>query len=226
MSLDPSTIRNRSFSQGLRGLDADEVYGFLDDVADRLDTLTQERDTLQERVAELEANLDKVRGAVKTARKAQQQAEDARAKAEAEKRRLAARKNDLDAERTALNETKDELEALLTQLQSALEHARTLEGLDLGGVQSVDEAEEPSTEERLKSLFPNQLPGGDGASEPTDSPAGNSASEEASASARRTQFQAIKEDVQDISADDGDASDEDKPPTEEMNRIWDVFEEA
>ena len=35
MELSASNIRNRSFSKGLRGLDADEVYSFLDVVADR-----------------------------------------------------------------------------------------------------------------------------------------------------------------------------------------------
>ena len=59
MDLSPSSIRNHTFSRALRGLDAGEVSGYLDRVADRLDAVTAERQQMKSRIEKLEAKVER-----------------------------------------------------------------------------------------------------------------------------------------------------------------------
>lgn len=59
MDLSPSSIRNHMFSRALRGLDAEEVSGYLDRVADRLDAVTAEKQQMRSRIEKLEAKVER-----------------------------------------------------------------------------------------------------------------------------------------------------------------------
>jgi len=59
MDLSPSSIRNHMFSRALRGLDAEEVSGYLDRVADRLDAVTAEKQQMKSRIERLEAKVER-----------------------------------------------------------------------------------------------------------------------------------------------------------------------
>ena len=55
----PSDIRNQSFSRALRGLDAEEVKQYLDQVAKTLERVSDERDQMKSRIASLEEKVER-----------------------------------------------------------------------------------------------------------------------------------------------------------------------
>ena len=248
MSLSASDIRNRSFSQGLRGLDSDEVYAFLDQVADRWDEMTRRTQTLEERVQTLESKLDKIGDTADKAQTAKKRAEELQEKMRAKKQRLEENERELDEERDRLETKQAKLRAIVQRVQETLqEETDALSSLVSGdgaaagsgdtaeasGAEGSGTEDDKSSEEWVDSLFPNRLP----ESEPTaasenDDDATTEAGDENDLSASESQFEAIKQDVQGMkqetprpSAASGEEDEEGSPPTEEMNQIWDVFDE-
>lgn len=248
MELSPSDIRNRSFSQSLRGLEEKEVYAFLDEVADQWDEMTRRAQELEERVQMLEAKLDEIGDTAAKAQTAKERAEALQEEMHAKEQRLKDKENDLDVTRERLEAKQAELRTIAQRLQDTLqEEAHSLSSLAMENgtaangtadaasstTTETDDTEDAapevqSTEEWVDSLFPNRLPGSLPTEQPEqEEPTAEEAPDEMSAS--ESQFKAIKEDVQESRTspprhtspdEEGEA-----PPTEEINQIWDVFEE-
>lgn len=230
MELSAPDIRNRSFSKGLRGLDADEVYAFLGDVADRWAEMTN-------RIEALETKLTEIGDAADKAQTAKERAEALKAELRTREQRLDEKEQDLEERRAQLDQKAAKLRSIAERLQATLqEESRALSALTEGAAPSnePDEAsDDKSTEEWVDSLFPNRLP--DDESPAGEAPTGRSTDEpaEEDLSASESQFEAIKQDVQGMQEDDrADASaastddeENDPPPTKEMDQIWDVFDE-
>lgn len=62
MALTPLEIRNRTFKKGLRGINTDEVYEFLEEVAADVERLLHERSQLQQEVSSLKEKLAEYTG--------------------------------------------------------------------------------------------------------------------------------------------------------------------
>jgi DivIVA domain-containing protein len=231
MPLSASHIRNRSFSKGLRGLDADEVHSFLDTVADRWAELVSRIDTLEAKLDEIGDTADKV--------------QTAKERAEALQEEMRTREQRLDEREAALAERRDELDRKEAKLRSIAERLRTTLRDETRALSSLagessaadasaerDDSEEKSTDEWVDSLFPNRLPENDPAGTDSGAAPTDAASDE-DLSASESQFEAIKQDVQGMQEEPGrepsaassDDEEDEAPPTQEMDRIWDVFDE-
>jgi DivIVA domain-containing protein len=253
MELSASDIRNRSFSSGLRGLDEEEVYSFLNQVADQWDEL-------EERVNALQAKLDEIGDSAGKARRAKERAEELKEEVQARKQRLDEREQALERRERDLDEREDEVETKQSELQSVAKRLQdvvrqeqeTLSRIAPDGAtpepatttersngqsasdtssestESKEESQEKTTEEWVDSLFPNRLPGNEPTATSDTSDIGEEEEEEEEdVSASKSQFEAIKQDVQGMDAEEDDAAEEedDGPDTEEMDRIWDVFDD-
>lgn len=244
MELSASDIRNRSFSQGLRGLDSDEVYGFLDEVADRWEDVTRRTQTLEERVHTLESKLDEIGDAAQKARTAKERAEELQEKVEAKKERLDEREEELEAARGRLEAKQAKLRSVAQRVQEVLqEEVDALSSLAPGDEAAEASAPErtngeatgndKSSEEWVDSLFPNRLPESEPAADAGQEEEADTGSDEETGdlSAGESQFEAIKQDVQgpgrevDRSSTSDEEDEDGSPPTEEMNQIWDVFDD-
>ena len=232
MELSASNIRNRSFSQGLRGLDADEVYAFLEEVADQWAEMGSRIETLEAKLNEIGDTASKVKA---TKERAEALQEELRAKEE----RLDEKEQELDEVRGRLDRKQAKLRSIAERLQDTLqEETRALSALAGGDAASTTEeesegagSEDKSTEEWVDSLFPNRLPENESEAAAAQDDASSEATDEEELSARESQFEAIKEDVQGLQSEEEetvaapDTEEEESPPTEEMNQIWDVFDE-
>lgn len=230
MELSAPDIRNRSFSKGLRGLDADEVYAFLGDVADRWAEMTNRIETLETKLNEIGDTADK-------ARTAKERAEALKAELRTREQRLDEKEQDLEERRAQLDQKAAKLRSIAERLQSTLqEETRALSALSEGTAPSGEsngESDDKSTEEWVDSLFPNRLPDDESSTgaRPNDRSTDEPAEEDLSAS--ESQFEAIKQDVQgmqeepraDAPAASTDDEENEPPPTKEMDQIWDVFDE-
>lgn len=235
MEFSASNIRNRSFSKGLRGLDSEEVYSFLDDLADQWAEMAS-------RIETLEAKLDEIGDAASKAKTAKNRAEELQEDMRAKEQRLDERERDLDERHDQLEAKQAKLRSIAERLQGTLrEEKQALSSLTDGATATDADvngngestSEEKSTEEWVDSLFPDRLPGNQPTetAERKDAEAADESDEDLSAS--ESQFEAIKEDVQGIKSDgstnaqpsNNDEDDTESPPTEEMNQIWDVFDE-
>lgn len=230
MELTPHDIRDRSFSTSLRGLNAEEVSSFLEKVADHLEEVTSRRQELEERVDSLESKLNKIRDTVEKAQTAKERARAARRDAEAKQQRLEAKERKLEEERQQIRTTHRKLEATARRLQETIQEEKQT----LSRIASQEEAlpsdneqgeQEKTTEEWVDSLFPNRLGSGSTQDSSSEEPPS-----EPSQSASKSQFEAIKEDVQGM---ESKGSTSPTPPdreedasTDEVQRIWDVFEQS
>jgi DivIVA domain-containing protein len=234
MELSASNIRNRSFSQGLRGLDENEVYAFLDEVADRWAEMAGRIETLEAKLNEIGDTANKVQATKKRAEALQ---EELRTK----EQRLDEREQELNERQGRLETKEAKLRSIADRLQDTLrEETQALSTLTEDGSSSSDapadaddDTDGKSTEEWVDSLFPNRLPGNEQAKTPDQDEASSEEEAEEDLSASESQFEAIKQDVQGMGEErekatasrNGEEEESDSPPTEEMNQIWDVFDE-
>lgn len=239
MELSAPNIRNRSFSQGLRGLDKNEVYSFLDEVADRWAEMAKRIETLEAKLNEIGNTANKVQA---TKERAEALQEELRTK----EQRLDEREQELNERQGRLETKEAKLRSIADRLEDTLqEEAQALSTLTDDGASSsdapaeADDSGDKSTEEWVDSLFPNRLPGNESAAASAqDEPAAEDDAEEENLSASESQFEAIKQDVQGMEeereevpaprngrAAHDDQEESESPPTEEMNQIWDVFDE-
>jgi DivIVA domain-containing protein len=239
MELSASDIRNRSFSQGLRGLDAQEVHAFLDEVADRWDERARRTHALEERVDTLQARLDEIGDTADKAQTTKERAEEFQEELRTREQRLDEKERELEGLRDRLEAKQTQLRSIAQRLQDALQdETRALSALfDDAAVppadadsDAEDSTDDESAEEWVDSLFPNRLPKNEPA--PTaDSPEQTAEEDDPDLSARESQFEAIKQDVQGMQSNgsespaDADETEDEPPPTEEINRIWDVFDD-
>lgn len=262
MDISSSDIRNRSFSQSLRGLEAEEVYAFLERVADRWDDMTRRTQELQERVHTLQAKLGEIGDTAGKAQKAKERARELQEEMESRERRLEERERELEEVQERLEAREAELRQTVQRVQEVLrEETRALSSLDpengtaledeepadasLAGAEAGQEKERPSGErdahpgndksskQWVDSLFPNRLPQNQAdAVSTSDETTADDATDAGDLSASESQFEAIKEDVQGMEQDgaarapsSGESVEDGSPPTEEMDQIWDVFDD-
>ena len=233
MALSASNIRNRSFSQGLRGLDKDEVYAFLDDVADRWTEMASRIETLEAKLTEIGDTANKVQAT-------KERAEALQEELHTKEQRLDEREQELNERQGRLETKEAKLRSIADRLQDTLrEETQALSTLADGGSSSTDapadtadESDSKSTEEWVDSLFPNRLPGKESAAASVQDETSSEDEAEEDLSASESQFEAIKQDVQGMGEESKKApvsqngeEESESPPTEEMNQIWDVFDE-
>lgn len=254
MEISASDIRNRSFSQSLRGLNEEEVYTFLNEVADRWSKREERAQKLEGRVQTLKEKLDEIGDTADKVQEARQRAQTLQKEAENKQEQLAEKEQELSEKQERLERTRAKLRSVANHLQDTLqEQQRTLSSLGLQNGSATEKeqpsasassrsrpkketdssSDEKSTEEWVDSLFPNRLPEKNVTEPDTKEPA--AAPEESSEddmSASKSQFEAIKEDVQGMDSEGSQSpstanqnEEEESPPTDEMNRIWDVFDE-
>jgi hypothetical protein len=179
----------------------------------------------------------------------------------AQKRQSLAQKEDeLEAQRAEILQIVSRLQGMMRReannLQDLTEPSASAPA-EQPSTESAPESEEreKSTQEWIDSLFPNRLGAGDapsanstskpssaGATKTGSTKTGPAAASESSStsSESRSQFEAIKEDVQErtssqassspssssSSSSSNETDDEDKPSTSELERIWDIFDES
>lgn len=254
MEISASDIRNRSFSKSLRGLTEEEVYTFLNEIADRWSKREERTQKLEGRVQTLKGKLDEIGDTADKVQEARQRAQTLQKEAEKKQKRLAEKEQELTEKQERLERTQAKLRSVANHLQDTLqEQQRTLSSLglqngsatpqdqppaspsssDQSNGKSDSSSNEKSTEEWVDSLFPNRLPEKDAGGAPTEEPENPSdETGEGDMSASESQFEAIKEDVQGMDSEGSQnaskanqGEEEESPPTDEMNRIWDVFDE-
>ena len=264
MDLSPSEIRSQSFSRSLRGCNPQEVESFLERTADRVESLLKTQESLEERVEKLESKLDEIGDATGKIRSAKSELSQRRSDVEREEKTLSRKRRSLAQKEEELEAQRAEILQIVSRLQGMMRReANNLQ--DLSDPSAPTPSEKPSTEgtsesgerekstqEWIDSLFPNRLGAGDAASanraskqnNPGANKAGSTATSGSSSpsSESRSQFEAIKEDVQGRNASESSSSpasssqstassggtdeEEDKPSTSELERIWDIFDES
>lgn len=241
MEFSPSDIRNRSFSKSLRGLEEEEVYTFLNDLADQWDRMVRRRQDLQDRIQTLESKLDAID---------HEEVEALQEELDAKEQRLKEKERELDEAYGRLETKQAKLRTVVQRLQDTMEEQqRTLSSLapengradreaSASGAanedtEDRDTSSEKSKEEWVDSLFPNRLPENEPTEAARDSDEAGPDEPTDEISARETQFEAIKEDVQDMGSDGADRGstskeneEDESSSTEEVNRIWDVLEQT
>lgn len=158
MRVTPLDIRKQEFKKGMRGLDADEVYAFLNTVAEEYEAVLSDNKNIREKLVALEERLNEyksietnLRNTLLTAEKLTQEAkENARREAS-----LIVRQAEMEAEKAAegirahttqlrreILELKKNKDNYLARLKTLIEsHARMLDGFqeDFAGVDQAIE---------------------------------------------------------------------------------------
>lgn len=253
MEYSASDIRHRSFSKGLRGFKTGEVQSFLNGLADaweekeeRIENLEAKLEKTRERTEEREEKLDMKEESLTQLEQSLDEREEELEQKEKELRAITQRlqstlENEADAltslgdgeagastEEFNLDDSAAQPASERTNGKSGASSSSTASSSGASKSNATSDSKEKTSEEWVDSLFPNRLPGaeGDDASEVEDS----DEPKKKEKSASESQFEAIKEDVQGKSADTSSASaeeddDDTAPPTDEMERIWDVFDD-
>ena len=147
MRLTPLDIRKQEFRKGMRGLDADEVYAFLNTVADEYEAVLNDNKALRERLLELDDKVQEYRNMEKTLRDTLLTAERITVEAKDNARReadLIVKQAELEADRGVRNikdagmRLRQEIQILKRQRDSYLSqmkvlvesHLRFLEGAE------------------------------------------------------------------------------------------------
>ena len=238
MALSASNIRNRSFSQGLRGLDEDEVYSFLDEVADRWAEMASRVETLEAKLNEIGETANKVQATKERAEALQEELHSKEQRLDEREQELNERQGRLEAKEAKLRSIADRLQDTLREETQALSTLTDGESSSADvPADTVDDSDSKSTEEWVDSLFPNRLPGKESAAASGQDETSSEGEDEEDLSASESQFEAIKQDVQGMGEESeeapvangqaahNDQEESESPPTEEMNQIWDVFDE-
>jgi len=177
MRVTPLDIRKQEFRKGMRGLDADEVYAFLNTVADEYEAVLSDNKNLREKMVELEARLSEyrsietnLRNTLVTAEKLTQEAKE-NAKREAA---LLIREAEMEAEKAAetirahtnqlrreIFELKKNKDAYVTRLKTLLDtHRKMLDGFqeDFAGVdQAIEKIGQQVEEDARKGAAPPRM---------------------------------------------------------------------
>lgn len=252
MDFSSSNIRNRSFSKGLRGFKQNEVHSFLDHVADKWDELEEQVETLEANLDDVNGKLKRVETEKKNAEERLQELEDKEERLNEKERKLEQKEARLRSIaqrlRTTLEEEQQELAHFdapdqevpntaaardpqpapdRTNGEPSSDSPSHEEASEEPSPESTSEAGSKTSEEWVDSLFPNRLPDSK-ESQATGEPGVSET--EGKQSEGESQFEAIKEDVQGMKAKDeeNDSSEDEKdaaPPTDEMEQIWDVFDD-
>jgi len=251
MEYSASDIRHRSFSKGLRGFKTGEVQSFLNGLADaweekeeRIENLESKLEKTRERTEEREEKLDMKEESLTQLEESLNEREEELEQKEKELRVITQRlQNTLQNETDALASLGDGEGAATDEFdlddEAAQPAARTngtagssasspSAGSGSSTSNATSDSKEKTSEEWVDSLFPNRLPGAE--DDADDESVGSDEPTKKEKSASESQFEAIKEDVQGKSADSASAPAEDDdedtaPPTDEMERIWDVFDD-
>lgn len=243
MGFSSSDIRDRSFSKGLRGFKQNEVHSFLDHVAEKWDEMTDHVETLEADLDEANSRLERIEAAKNNAEERLKDMEDKEARLDEKEKELEQKEARLRSIasrlRTTLEEEQQELARFGTPDETAATSAPASDSQPTPDPERANgetpsesssaptpsdsgtSSDDATTEEWVDSLFPNRLPETDD-DDQESSDVAEEETEEAS------QFEAIKEDVQGMEADDEESSSEDSeeaPPTDEMEQIWDVFDD-
>ena len=250
MEYSPSDIRHRSFSKGLRGFKTGEVQSFLNGLADaweekeeRIENLESKLKKTRERTEDREEKLDMKEESLTQLEQSLSEREEEVEQKEKELRAITQRlQNTLENETDALTSLGDGDESASTEefnLDDSTAQPASARTNGKSGASSrssagasksnaTSESKEKTSEEWVDSLFPNRLPGAEG--DDADDAAESDEPKKKEKSASESQFEAIKEDVQGKSANSSSSSAEEEdedtaPPTDEMERIWDVFDD-
>jgi len=247
MDLSPSEIRSQSFSRSLRGCNPQEVESFLEQTASRVESLLETQDTLKERIETLEEKLEEIGDATGKIRSAKSELSQRRSNVEREEEALARKRKSVSRQEEELQAQREAVLQIVSRLQGMMRReANNLQNLDDSPAPTSSQQapadptpdtgeREKSTQEWIDSLFPNRLGTGDASDAGTsqENPGSTESSDTASSKSKsRSQFEAIKKDVQDRNASNTSASsssddkDDEKPPTSELERIWDIFDES
>lgn len=147
MRVTPLDIRKQEFRKTMRGLDSDEVYAFLNTVADEYEAVLSDNKKLREHIVELEERLKEYKRIETNLRNTLLTAEKLTAEAKENARReagLILREAEVDAEKAAetirahtmqlrreILELKKQKDNYLTRLKTLLDsHRRVLEGFE------------------------------------------------------------------------------------------------
>jgi len=249
MDLSPSEIRSQSFSRSLRGCNPQEVESFLEQTASRVESLLETQDTLKERIETLEEKLEEIGDATGKIRSAKSELSQRRSNVEREEEALARKRKSVSRQEEELQAQREAVLQIVSRLQGMMRReANNLQNLDDSPAPTSSQQapadptpdtgeREKSTQEWIDSLFPNRLGTGDASDAGTsqENPGSTESSDTASSKSKsRSQFEAIKKDVQDRNASNtsssasssSDDKDDEKPPTSELERIWDIFDES
>ena len=145
MRVTPLDIRKQEFRKTMRGLDSDEVYAFLNTVADEYEAVLSDNKNLRERIVELEERLNEYKNIEKNLRNTLLTAERLTAEAKENARREASliiREAEMEAEKAAgavraqaselrkeILELKKQKDSYLTRLRTLIEtHQKMIEG--------------------------------------------------------------------------------------------------
>jgi cell division initiation protein len=177
MRVTPLDIRKQEFKKGMRGLDAEEVYAFLNTIADEYEAVLSDNKSLRERLVALEERLNEFKAIETNLRNTLLTAEKLTAEAKENARREASlliREAEVEAEKSAemirahttqlrreVLELKKNKDNYITRLKTLLDsHKRMLDGFqeDFAGVdqeiekigqQVESDAKKPSAPPRM-----------------------------------------------------------------------------
>lgn len=177
MRITPLDIRKQEFRKGMRGLDGDEVYAFLNTVADEYEAVLSDNKNLREKIVEFESRLNEyrametnLRNTLLTAEKLMQEAKD-NARREAA---LIIREAEMEAEKASetirahtaqlrreIFELKKNKDNYITRLKTLLDsHRKMLEGFeeDFAGVdQAIEKIGQQVEEDARKGGQPPRM---------------------------------------------------------------------
>jgi cell division initiation protein len=177
MRVTPLDIRKQEFRKGMRGLDSDEVYAFLNTVADEYEAVLSDNKNLREKLVELESRLNEyrsietnLRNTLVTAEKLTQEAKEnakreaalliREAEMEAEKAAEAIRAHTTQLRREIL-ELKKNKDNYVTRLKTLLDsHRKMLEGFqeDFAGVdQAIEKIGQQVEDDARKTPTPPRM---------------------------------------------------------------------